>query len=36
MSSTDKDKHTIKDDLLRQGVPAGEIQKVYRTLREKG
>jgi len=36
MSSTDKDKYTIKDDLRRQGVPAGEIQKVYRTLREKG
>ena len=36
MSSADKDKNTIKDTLLRQGVPANEIEKVYRTLREKG
>jgi len=36
MSGGDKDKQTIKENLLRQGVPADEIQKVYRTLREKG
>ncbi|MGA2639291.1 MAG: GGDEF domain-containing protein [Spirochaetia bacterium] len=32
----DKEKATFKDGLLRQGVPAEEIQKVYRSLREKG
>jgi len=31
-----RDKETIKENLLRQGVPADEIQKVYRTLRGKG
>jgi diguanylate cyclase (GGDEF)-like protein len=31
-----REKESIKDNLLRQGVPADEIQKVYRTLREKG
>jgi hypothetical protein len=36
MSSADKDRNTMKDNLLRQGVPVDEIQKVYRTLREKG
>jgi diguanylate cyclase (GGDEF)-like protein len=36
MSSEDKEKATFKDGLLRQGVPAEEIQKVYRSLREKG
>jgi diguanylate cyclase (GGDEF)-like protein len=36
MSSADKEKGTLKDSLKRQGVPADEIQKVYRTLREKG
>jgi diguanylate cyclase (GGDEF)-like protein len=36
MSAADKEKETIKENLLRQGVPAEEIQKVYRTLREKG
>ena len=36
MSSEDKEKATFKDGLLRQGVPAEEIEKVYRTLREKG
>jgi hypothetical protein len=36
MSSMDKEKATFKDGLLRQGVPAEEIQKVYRSLREKG
>ena len=36
MSAGDKDKQTIKENLLRQGVPADEIQKVYRTLRESG
>ena len=36
MSSADSDKPTIKDNLLRQGVPADEIQKVYKSLREKG
>jgi diguanylate cyclase (GGDEF)-like protein len=36
MSSADKEKDTLKDTLLRQGIPADEIQKVYRTLKEKG
>jgi len=36
MSSPDKDKAAFKDSLLRQGVPAEDIQKVYRSLREKG
>jgi diguanylate cyclase (GGDEF)-like protein len=36
MPSPDKDKATLKDNLLRQGVSADEMQKVYRTLREKG
>lgn len=31
-----REKENIKENLLRQGVPADEIQKVYRTLREKG
>src|SRR5271157_5353974 len=36
MSSADKEKANFKDGLLRQGVPAEEIEKVYRSLREKG
>ena len=36
MSSADKDKSNFKDGLLRQGIAPDEIQKVYRTLREKG
>ncbi len=36
MPSGEKDKNSIKDSLLRKGVPAEEIQKVYRTLRDKG
>jgi diguanylate cyclase (GGDEF)-like protein len=36
MSFPDKEKDTLKDSLLRQGIPADEIQKVYRTLKEKG
>ena len=36
MSSADKDKATFKDGLLRRGVPAEEIQNVYRSLRAKG
>jgi diguanylate cyclase (GGDEF)-like protein len=35
MSSADKDKN-FKEGLLRQGIAPEEIQKVYRTLREKG
>lgn len=36
MSSADNQRDTFKDGLLRQGVPAEEIEKVYRSLREKG
>ena len=36
MSAGAKDKESIKENLLRQGVPANEIQKVYRNLRDKG
>ena len=35
MSSANKEKN-FKDGLLRQGIAPEEIQKVYRTLREKG
>jgi len=31
-----RDRESIKDHLLRQGVSADEMQKVYRTLRERG
>jgi diguanylate cyclase (GGDEF)-like protein len=36
MSASDQEKESIKENLLRQGIPAEEIQKVYRTLRERG
>ncbi len=36
MSSPGKDQPTFKDSLIRQGIAPDEIQKVYRSLREKG
>jgi diguanylate cyclase (GGDEF)-like protein len=36
MPSTEKDKESFADNLRRQGVAPDDIQKVYRTLREKG
>ncbi len=36
MPSDDKDKNTLYESLLRQGVSKGQIEKVYRDLREKG
>ena len=36
MSTSDHDANNIKDNLIRQGVPADEIQKVYRTLKGRG
>jgi diguanylate cyclase (GGDEF)-like protein len=36
MSSNDRKKENFKSTLLLQGVPAEEIKKLYRSLREKG
>ena len=36
MPSPGKEQPTFKDSLIRQGIAPDEIQKVYRTLREKG
>jgi diguanylate cyclase (GGDEF)-like protein len=36
MSSEDKEKNTLYESLLRQGVSRDQIEKVYRDLREKG
>jgi Ca2+-transporting ATPase len=36
MPGSDDDKSKLMDSLLRQGISKEEIDKVYRTLREKG
>ena len=36
MSASDRERDSIKENLLRRGVSADEMQKVYRTLRERG
>ncbi len=36
MASPGKDQPTFKDNLIREGIAPDEIQKVYKTLKEKG
>ncbi len=36
MAGPGKDKPNLRDNLIRQGVPQEEIQKLHRSLREKG
>ena len=36
MSSEGEDRPTLRENLIRQGVPPEEIKRIYRTMRERG